>query len=242
MEYGLQLYSVRDITKDDLAGALKKVAALGYKAVEFAGFFGHSAEEVKAMLEENNLIVSGTHSGFDDLEKDFEGTVKYHKAIGNTNYIVPGAPWKTKAELDETIEKMNRFQPLLAAEGITLAYHNHDGEFKPNADGLIPHEEMEKRTSIDFEIDTYWAYAAGKDPVELITRLKDRVKVIHLKDGLENGEGFALGEGTAPVAEVRRKAMELGMYIVVESETLQPDGISEVGRCMEYLKKLDSQD
>ena len=91
MDYGLQLYSVRDMTDKDLDGTLKKVAEIGYRYVEFAGFFGHSAEQVKAMLNNYGLIVSGTHSGFDDLDKDFAGTVKYHHAIGNTNYIVPGA-------------------------------------------------------------------------------------------------------------------------------------------------------
>lgn len=238
MEYGLQLYSVRDFTEKDLANTLEQVAKIGYKYVEFAGFFGHSAEEVKAMLDANGLIVSGTHSGLADLENDFAGTVKYHHTIGNTNYILPGAPWKTAAELDDTIAKLNKFQPMLAAEGITLGYHNHHGEFLLNADGQIPHEEMEKRTNVQFEIDTYWAYVAGKDPVEVITRLKDRVKVIHLKDGLQGGEGFALGEGTAPVAAVHAKAKELDMRMVVESETLKPDGISEVTRCFEYLKKL----
>lgn len=225
MDYGIQMYSVRDITEQDLSGALKKVAQIGYKMVEFAGFFGHSAEEVKAMLDKNGLAVSGTHSSLDDLVNDFEGTVKYHKAIENTNYIIPGAPVQTKEELDDTIEKLNKYQPMLAAEGITLAYHNHDGEFKPNKDGLIAHEEMEKRTSIQFEIDTYWVYAAGKDPVE--------------EDGLQDRTGYPLGEGTAPVAAVREKAIELGMKMIVESETLQPDGISEAIRCMEYLKSLE---
>lgn len=239
MEYGLQLYSVRDVTATDLEGTLKKVAQIGYRYVEFAGFFGHSAEQVKAMLDNYGLIVSGTHSGFDDLDKDFAGTVEYHHAIGNTNYIVPGAPWRTAAELSETIEKMNKYKPMLAKEGIRLAYHNHDGEFKPNDDGLIPHEEMERRTDIDFQIDTFWAFVAGKDPVEVITRLKDRVPVIHLKDGVRSGHGFALGEGEAPVAAVRAKAIELGMHMVVESETLQPDGISEVTRCFNYLKSLE---
>ena len=239
MDYGLQLYSVRDVTDTDLEGTLKKVAEIGYRYVEFAGFFGHSAEEVKAMLDRYGLIVSGTHSGLGDLDADFEGTVKYHKTLGNTNYIVPGAPTWTAAELDETIEKMNKYQPMLAAEGIRMAYHNHDGEFRPNADGQIPHEEMERRTNIDFQIDTFWAFVAGKDPVEVITRLKDRIHVIHLKDGLRNGHGFALGEGEAPVAAVREKAIELGMHMVVESETLQPDGISEVTRCFNYLKSLE---
>lgn len=239
MDYGIQMYSVRDITEQDLRGALKKVAQIGYRMVEFAGFFGHSAEEVKAMLDENGLAVSGSHSSLDDLVNDFDGTVKYHKTIGNTNYIIPGAPVQTKEELDDTIEKLNKYQPLLAAEGITLAYHNHDGEFKPNKDGLIAHEEMEKRTSIQFEIDTYWVYAAGKDPVEMLKRLKNRVNIIHLKDGLQDGTGYPLGEGTAPVAAVREKAIELGMKMIVESETLQPDGISEAIRCMEYLKNLE---
>lgn len=239
MEYGLQLYSVRDFTKDDLAATLKKVAQIGYKYVEFAGFFGHSAQEVKAMLDDNGLIVSGTHSGLQDLVDDFAGTVRYHHAIGNTNYIVPGAAWGTAAELDDTIAKLNKFKPMLAAEGITLAYHNHDGEFKPNQDGQIAHEEMEKRSDIDFEIDTYWAYVAGRDPVEVISRLKDRVHVIHLKDGTQDKVGYPLGDGTAPVAVVRAKAMELGMTMVVESENLQPDGISEVTRCFEYLMSLE---
>lgn len=239
MEYGLQLYSVRDFTEQDLEGTLKKVAELGYRYVEFAGFFGHSAEEVKAMLDRYGLIVSGTHSGLGDLDADFAGTVKYHKTLGNTNYIIPGAPTWTAAELDETIEKMNKYQPMLAAEGIRMAYHNHDGEFRPNADGQIPHEEMERRTNIDFQIDTFWAFVAGKDPVEVITRLKDRVHVIHLKDGLRNGKGYSLGEGEAPVAAVREKAIELGMHMVVESETLQPDGITEVSRCINYLRSLE---
>ena len=239
MEYGLQLYSVRDFTQKDLAYTLKKVAEIGYKYVEFAGFFGHSAEEVKAMLNEYGLVVSGTHSSLKELDEDFAATVKYHHAIGNTNYIIPGAPWGTAAELNDTIEKLNKYKPLLAAEGITLAYHNHDGEFLPNKDGLIAHAEMEKRSDIDFEIDTYWAYAAGKDPIEVITRLQDRVHVIHLKDGDMNKVGFPLGEGTCPVAAVREKAIELGMTMVVESENLKPDGISEVAQCFKYLMSLE---
>ena len=239
MEYGLQMYSVRDITGNDLAGALKKVAEIGYKFVEFAGFFGHPAEEVKAMLDEYGLKVSGTHSGLGDLDNDFAGTVKYHKTLGNTNYIIPGAPWDTKEGLDSTIEKLNKYKPMLAAEGITLGYHNHDGEFKPNKDGQIAHAEMEARTSVDFEIDTYWASCAGRDPIETITRLKDRVHVIHLKDGTRDRKGLALGEGEAPVVAVRAKAIELGMRMVVESEGLDPTGIEEVTRCFKYLMTLE---
>ncbi len=239
MEYGLQMWSVRDASEKSLAEALKNVAEIGYKYIEFAGFFNHPAEEVKAMLDEYGLIVSGTHSGFGDLDNDFAAAVKYHKTIGNTNYIVPGAPWDTKDALSATIDKINKYKPMLAAEGITLAYHNHDGEFKPNKDGQIAHEEMEKRTEVNFEIDTYWAFVAGRDPIETITRLKDRVNVIHLKDGTLDKHGKALGEGEAPVEAVRAKAIELGMRMVVESEGLQPTGLEEVARCMKFLRSLE---
>ena len=98
------------------------------------------------------------------------------------------------------------------------------------------------RTRVEFEIDTYWAYVAGEDPVALLRRLAGRMQVIHLKDGDRAGHGQALGEGTAPVAEVRKTAMELGLRIVVESETMQPDGLSEVRRCIRYLQKKDAED
>ena len=240
MEYGLQMWSVRDAAEKDLANALKKVAEIGYKYIEFAGFFNHPAEEVKAMLDEYGLIVSGTHSSLADLDNDFAATVKYHKTLGNKNFIIGGG-FDTKEQLDATIGKINRYQPMLAAEGITLGYHNHDREFKPNKDGQIPHNEFEARTSIKFEIDTYWVFVAGCDPIGTVTRLKDmnRIEFIHLKDGTRDRKGLALGEGEAPVSAVRAKAIELGLRMIVESEGLQPTGLEEVTRCMNYLRSLE---
>lgn len=178
------------------------VAEIGYKYIEFAGFFGNSAEDVKAALDANGLVCSGTHTGLGELDADFAAAVKYHHTIGNKNFIIPWADTSTKEKLDALIDGINKYQPMLAAEGITLAFHNHSGEFLPNQDGQIPHEEMQKRTKIDFEIDTCWAYVAGRDPVETITALKDRVHMIHLKDIKKTAEGKhegrALGEGEAP--------------------------------------------
>ena len=100
MEYGIQLYSVRDLTEKNLDDALRQVSALGYRFVEFAGFFGHSAEDVRAMLEKYNLTVSGTHTGWQEIAERFEETVAYHKAIGNRNIIIPGADLSDQAKLD----------------------------------------------------------------------------------------------------------------------------------------------
>lgn len=238
-EYGLQLYSVRDLTKDDFAGALKAVAVMGYKFVEPAGFFDHSAEDVTAMLKEYGLKLSGTHSPLKDLDENFAETVKYHQAIGNKNYIIPGAPYKNAEETAVLVNKLNKYKEMLAKEGINLAYHNHDGEFKPNEDGQIVHEILQRETDIDFEIDTYWAFCAGLDPVETITKLKNRVHMIHLKDGTRDRHGLSLGLGEAPVKAVRETAMKLGMKMVVESEGCDPTGLEEVKRCIDFLKALE---
>ena len=236
MEYGIQLYSVRDLTEKNLDDALRQVSALGYRFVEFAGFFGHSAEDVRAMLEKCNLTVSGTHTGWQEIAERFEETVAYHKAIGNRNIIIPGADLSDQAKLDAFVEMVNTFQPRLADEGIRLGYHNHSHEFKPNADGSMIHDQLVYRTKIDIEIDTFWAFAAGVDPLKLMERLKDRLRVIHIKDGFRDGRGMPLGRGEAPVADVYRKALEMGVPMVVESETLAPSGMDEARVCIEYLK------
>ena len=239
--YGIQMYSVRDLTKTDLREALRQVGELGYKYIEFAGFFDHTADEIVAMLKEFNLEISGTHSSVNDLRpENIEATVAYHKAIGNPDYIIPGADLSTLDKIKEFCEIVNFAQPILEKEGIRLSYHNHSGEFVIMPWGSTIHSELELRTKLHFQLDTYWLYNAGVDPIATMERLAHRLHVIHLKDGLMGGEGKALGEGTAPVVAVRAKAIEMGLTMVVESETLTPDGISEVGRCIKFLKTLEA--
>lgn len=235
-DYGIQLYSLRDISDKDFEGMLKKVSDMGYKIVESAGFFGHSADTVKAWLDKYGLVMSSTHTGCPLLEDDFWATVRYHKDIGCTDLIIPGAPISTKAEVDALVDKINKWLPILKEEGITLHFHNHHREFLPNSDGVIAIDELEKRTEILFEIDTYWAYVAGKDPVEVLDKYGDRVRYIHLKDGSRDGVGVSLGLGSAPVKEVLDRAIATGRTVIVESEGLDPTGEEEVGRCMDYLK------
>ena len=94
-------------------------------------------------------------------------------------------------------------------------------------------------TNIDFEIDTFWAFNAGCDPIKVMDRLKDRIKLIHLKDGFIGGVGKPLGQGEAPIKEIRDYAYEHGFGIVVESETITPDGMTEAKECIEFLKTID---
>ena len=238
--YGIQLYSVRDVMEQDMRGAMQKIADLGYKYVEFAGFFGHSAEEVKALLEECGLGVCGSHSSIDDLQPEtIEETIRYHKAIGNENYILPSIPCNTEERLEESLRIINSAQPMLNAAGIRLSFHNHSREFESTLWGTTVYSQLELRTNIDFQLDTYWAWNANTDPVRVMERLGDRISTIHLKDGFKGGKGKPLGEGEAPVAAIREKAIEMGVIMVVESETLDPSGLDEAQRCIDHLKSLE---
>lgn len=241
MDYSIQLYSCRDAMKESVEDTLSKIAKIGYTYVETAGFFGYTAENFKALIDNYGLKVSGTHTSFQALDDEiFDETVKFHKTIGTKNIIIPSFKYnESQEQLDEFIRFVNRVQPKLEAEGMKLAYHNHSGEFLPTVYGALVHKEIEERTNIDFEIDTYWVYNANVDPIATLDRLKDRVHFIHIKDGFLGGEGMPLGNGTAPVADVYSKAKELGIQMVVESETQMPDGITEAQICFNYLKSLE---
>ncbi len=241
MEYGLQLYSVRDVTEKNLDDALRQVAETGYKWVEFAGFFGHSAKEVADMLGKYGLKTSGTHSDWRDLVRDFDGTVAYHKAIGDRNFIVPGTDLWTRDKLNEFVHYAGELQPKLADEGMTFGFHNHFREFARTEEGYIPYFELAEKTDIKLELDTYWAFVAGQDPIQLMEQYQERLHFIHIKDGDSEGHGKPLGMGTAPVAEVYRKACELHVPMIVESETLTPSGMEEARICFDCLKKMEKE-
>ena len=253
VEYGLQMYCLRDITGTDLKDALRQVAEMGYKYIEFAGFFGHPAEDVKSWLDAFGLICSGTHTGGEALrEENIEATIAYHKTIGCTDLIIPGMDWSTPESFEENIALINKAQPILVENGIRLSYHNHSDEFFTTPYGKCIEDEVIARTSAALEIDTFWAFNAGIDPVAFCEAHKDRIHVIHLKDGVackaesrswgRSGEGvigYSVGSGEAPVLAVRQWCLDNGVRMVIESEGLDPTGPAEVKRCIEYLRTLD---
>lgn len=250
MKYGLQLYSVRDAASVNFEDTLRRVAEMGYNMVETAGFYGLPANEVKAMLDHYGLEVCSTHTSFKEVFHDFYRTLEYHKSIGCKNIILPSAPTATREDIDYTVANINRLLPLIEEEGMKLHYHNHSREFMPNSDGLIAEEELAKRTAVLFELDTFWVFNAGLDPVATMEKYRDRSLLIHLKDGIEQdwsnpdsrAKGRSTGSGHAPVAAVRAKAIEMGLGIVIESEGLDPTGPEEAKRCIDFLRSLDAKD
>ena len=242
MGYGVQVYCMKEIARNNLEDALEIAERVGYDGVEFAGFYGHTAEEVRDMLERHHLKVYGAHLGFADyIWNDLEAFIRYQKTIGNTRCIIPGHDLYTREKLDSFIEKCNEISPRLRAEGIDLIYHNHNREFLPvPEEGYIVHEELEKRCDILFEIDTYWAYVAGRDPLALLDHFGDRVPLIHIKDGSADGKiGCPLGRGEAPVADIWKKARDTGRDIVVEIENRKPSSEEVIRLCLEYMRSLE---
>ena len=240
MEYGLQLYSVRDSAEKSLEETVKRVAELGYSSVEFAGFFGRTPEQIRNMLDENGIKISGTHSPFEDLVNNFDETVAFHKAIGNKTYIVPGIDLSSQEKIDYFVKTVDPIVKKLNEHGINFAYHNHNREFLPNSDGSVPYEQLLYRTDISFEVDTYWAFVGMKNPLELLKRMEGRISFVHIKDGTADGHGFPLGMGEAPVKEVWKAVWDLNIPMVVESETCKPDGLTEAEICIKYLKELEN--
>lgn len=240
MKYGIQMYSVRDAVAADYEKALQEMGRLGYTMAELFGGMQPSAQAIRRWADAAGLVISGTHTGAQALtEENIQKTMEDHHALGCNLLIIPGHDLSTKEKLDDFIALVHTAQQKLAAAGITLAYHNHSHEFVPNQDGQIIYDQLVSRTKMKLELDTYWAYNAGKDPLQMMDELKDRLVAIHLKDGFMGGEGMPLGQGTAPVKLVLQKAMEMNLPVIVESETCKPDGITEARECMEYLRSLE---
>ena len=182
---GLQLYSVRDAMEKDMDATLKAVKEMGYDYVEFAGYFGKTAEEVKALLDKYELKAISVHQATDLFEKEGKAAVDYLNTIGVKYSAIP---WYDKNELynnwDETVKKFAEVSKLLKAGGIQLMYHNHDFEFvKINGEYVLDklYRTLDAETLMP-EIDTCWVHYAGVNPAEYVRKYAGRIKVLHLKD------------------------------------------------------------
>ena len=183
----LQLYSVRDEMEQDFYGTLKKVKEMGYTGVEFAGLFGHSPEEVKAMCEELGLVPLSAHVPLQDLREDPDGAIATYKAIG-CKYIVvpyltpeyrPGTPG-----FQTVIDSVKMLGVKMAEHGMVLQYHNHDFEFV-KIDGKYALDILYTEAGpelLQTQIDTCWVNVGGEDPAEYLKKYAGRTPTVHLKD------------------------------------------------------------
>lgn len=238
--YGVQLFSVWDTIHDDFEGTLEKISEMGYKGVEFAGFGGKSAKEINEVLAKYNLELWSAHEIFENLVDDYEKTVAFHREVGNKSIVI-GTDLETQSQIDEFVELANPIIDRLEKDGMFLGFHNHAREFYPIRGGGIPFEQLIYRTNIKFEIDTYWAFVGMGNPVQLMERLGDRVKVLHIKDGFGDKvtRGIPLGRGTAPVRDCVAYGYRNSIPMLVENETYFPSGLDEIKMSIDYLRSLE---
>ena len=198
---GLQLYTVRAAMKTDFEGTIAKVAATGYKEVEFAGvfdpkggYFGRSPKEVRAILDKNSLAAPSCHAGYDVVEKRWPEALEAAQIVGHSYIICPWIDEKQRVEPDgwkRAAELFNKAGEASKKTGIQFGYHNHSFEFDPaeSLGGKLPYDYLLDETDpklVTMELDLCWISVAGKDPLAYFDRHPGRFPLVHVKDWIKD--------------------------------------------------------
>lgn len=257
---GYQLLSAYKACAADLYGCLKQIKEMGYDGVEFIGFFGHDAREVRAMLDELGLVGMSTLMPFANLQNDLYKVINDCRIVG-CKYIsillmdpalVPGAPG-----FAGILKDMIRISSVAKDAGIQMLYHHHGVEFS-DLSGIPALDFMTTAVPDNMlwpELDCYWIVNAGCDPIEYIRKYAGRCDIIHLKDyvGIKEGavkqEGMdetvpfefkPVGQGWQDTPATIEDGIECGAkWLVVEQDA--PSGgntwVEDAKASVEYLRK-----
>ncbi|HXY23358.1 MAG TPA: sugar phosphate isomerase/epimerase [Candidatus Acidoferrum sp.] len=191
---GLQLYTVRDLMKKDFEGTIAKVAATGYKEVEFAGYFHHSPKDIRAILDKNGLSAPSCHVDYKAVEKKWPETIEAAKIIGHSYIICPWIDEKQRKQPDgwkRAADLFNKAGEASQKAGIQLGYHNHSFEFQPadSLGGKLPYDfflEALDPKLVTMEMDLCWISVAGKDPLDYFEKYPGRFPLVHVKDWVKD--------------------------------------------------------
>jgi sugar phosphate isomerase/epimerase len=242
---GLQLYTVRDKMKEDFEGTLAQVAQIGYKEVEFAGYFGHAPADVKALLDKHGLSAPSTHIG--DISPDgWKAALDTCKVIGHEYIVVPWIPAELRANLaawKKVAADFNRLAAQAHDAGVQFAYHNHNFEF-PKVDGQVPYDVLLENTDpklVQLEIDLYWITKAGADPLTYFARWPGRIPLVHVKDATAAPErNFAdVGQGTIDWKRIFAKEDQAGIKHFFVEHDQPPQPFQDIAASYNYLKNLE---
>jgi sugar phosphate isomerase/epimerase len=187
---GLQLYTVRDAMKKDFSGTIARVASVGYKEVEFAGYFDHSPAEVRAIVDKNGLTAPSCHVTYDVVEKSWPQTIEAAQIVGHSYIVCPWIDEKLRNMPDgwkKVAQTFNQAGATSKKAGIQFGYHNHTFEFVPDANlgGKLPYDFLLDNTDPDLvkmEMDLCWISVTGHDPVAYFTKYPGRFPLVHVKD------------------------------------------------------------
>jgi len=229
----------------DVEGTLARVAETGYKEVEFAGYFGKSPTDIKAMLDQLGLSAPAVHVGSLAPEQ-WRASLDAANTIGHRYVVVPWIPAEERATLDgwkRVAERYNRAAADARAAGLQFAYHNHDFEFAP-VERRIPYDVLLENTDphlVQLEIDLYWITKGGQDPLAYFQRWPGRVPLVHVKDsaGPPDNKMMDVGAGTIDWKRIfaRREQAGIRHYFVEHDEPT--DLFASIKASYDYLKRLE---
>lgn len=240
---GVQLYTVRDALKADFEGTLARVAAIGYRQVEFAGYMGRTPAQVKASLKKVGLAAPATHLPLETLQADWAATVEAAHTIGIEYLIVAWINADQRKTLDDYRRVADTFNALgekARAEGLRFAYHNHAFEFAP-MDGQVPYDVLVQGTdprAVWFELDLYWTVEGGANPLACFARWPGRFPLVHVKDRTADGRMVDVGSGAIDWAAIFSGRKEAGIrYEFVEHDE-PADPFGSLAASYAYLRAL----
>jgi sugar phosphate isomerase/epimerase len=237
---GLQLYSVREQCAKDLPGVLAAVSKIGYKGVEFAGYHGRSAKELRKMLDDNGLVACGTHTPYDSvLPAKLKETVEFNRIIGNKFLIVPWMEGKSKEEWLEKAKLFNRLADEVKPDGRWVGYHAHAHDFQ-KFEGVSGWDLFFGNTkpAVIMQLDTSNCCEGGADPVAVLKKYPGRARSIHLK-AYGGGPDAVIGEDKVDWKAVFQFCETKGKteWYVLEHES-GTDPLEAVKRSYEALKQM----
>lgn len=240
-QIALQLYTVREPAQQDFLGTLRKVAAMGYGAVELAGLHGVSAAEVRQTLDELGMRAVSAHVSVPQLEADVGAVVAEMQTLGCDFVVVPWVPEELRdsaAAVQKLATNLNGWAARLRDVGLRTAYHHHDFEFAP-LDGSTMWDVLTATIDpalVGLEIDVYWAARGGHDPAALITRHAPGVPLIHLKDIAHGGTAdVPAGEGALDWETILAAARAAGVAWYIVEQDNPADPLDDVRRARELM-------
>jgi sugar phosphate isomerase/epimerase len=237
---GLQLYSLRNECKTDFPGTLAAVAQMGYREVEFAGYWGRTAPEVRKMLDDLGLATCGTHTAMADLQPaTIAATIEFNRIIGNPRIICPYLTGKTREEWRAHARFFDDLAARLKPLGMQTGYHAHKHDFTL-VDGESAWDIFFRNTNpeVIMQLDTSNCRDGGKDPVAVLHQYPGRARSVHIKP---NGAGpeAILGEDQIHWPGVFEWCETKGgteVYVVEHESSSQP--LETVKRTLAKLKEL----
>jgi sugar phosphate isomerase/epimerase len=243
----LQMYTMREPAKKDLADTLKKCREMGWQNVQWSGMPNLPAEKIREALDAAGLKCIAAHIAIEDFEKDFDANVKFWKTVG-ANDIAPGGMMKDCKESLEAwkngCKRLDTVGAKLRDVGMRLSYHNHSWEFEKFPGDDRPKLEilLQSTTNVNSELDVAWAYHAGVDPAAFIRKYKGRCPTLHIKDGVNKEknkfEFKPLGQGEVKLLDVFAAGRETGAeWYIYEQDGGQGSPFDYAKVSYEFMKK-----